>query len=203
MESFFAESLGIDSDIFHWVVIPLFIFLARICDVSISTIRVMFVLSGRRSIAPIIGFFEALIWLIAIGQILQNVSSVTSYIAYAAGFATGTYVGMYIEEKIALGKVIVNIITQRDASQLLSAMREAGLRITNVDGQGLKGKVSVIFTVADRKDIPALTHMIKKFNPRAFYTIENVKFVSDTNSGIPISEKAGVNGYFSTHSKRK
>jgi uncharacterized protein YebE (UPF0316 family) len=203
MESFLAENLGINRDIFHWVIIPLFIFTARICDVSISTIRVMFVLSGRRNLAPVIGFFEALIWLVAIGQILQNISNVTSYIAYAAGFATGTFVGMYIEEKLALGKVIVNIITQRDASQLLAVMREKGLRITNVDGQGSKGKVSVIFTVANRKDIPALTAMIKQFNPRAFYTIENVKFVSDSSTDLPFSTRANVNTYFSLNSKRK
>ncbi len=180
MESSVSEFLGISNDVFHWVIVPLFIFLARICDVSIATIRVMFVLSGRKSLAPFIGFFEALIWLVAIGQILQNVSNPVTYIAYAAGFGMGTFVGMLIEEKLALGQVILRIITQRDASNLLVALREAGFRLTTVDAEGSRGKVSLIFTICRRKKVPDLKKLIRQYNPNAFYTIENVKFVSET-----------------------
>jgi uncharacterized protein YebE (UPF0316 family) len=202
MESTVSEFLGINSEVCHWVIVPLFIFLARICDVSIATIRVMFVLSGRKNLAPFIGFFEALIWLVAIGQILQNVSNPATYIAYAAGFGMGTYVGMIIEEKLALGQVILRIITQRDASRLLVALQEAGFRITSVDAEGSRGKVNLIFTVCKRKKIPDLKKLIRQYNPNAFYTIENVKFVSDTEE-LAASQDKSFSAYGSIKTKRR
>ncbi len=180
MESLLAARLGVDAEIFHWVLVPLFIFFARITDVSISTIRMMLVISGRKELAPFIGFFESLIWLIAIGQILQNVGSVVTYLAYASGFATGTYVGMRIEERMALGKVIVRVITQRDATALLGAIRQAQYRLTVVEAEGAYGSVSLIFTVISRRQLPALTRIIHTHNPKAFYTVENVRFASQT-----------------------
>jgi hypothetical protein len=105
MEDFFYHTFGLSPALFNWLILPLLIFLARISDVTLSTIRIVFVMSGRRNLAPVLGFFESLIWLIAISQIIKNISSPLSYVAYAGGFATGTYVGMFIEEKLALGKV--------------------------------------------------------------------------------------------------
>ena len=102
MQSALADFVGIHPDVFHWVIVPILIFLARICDVSIGTLRMMFLMSGRRQTATLLGFFESLIWLIAISQILQNVTHPISYIAYAAGFATGIFVGMMIEERLAV-----------------------------------------------------------------------------------------------------
>ena len=87
---------------FAWVVLPLLIFFARICDVTLGTIRVIFISKGFKYIAPCIGFFEVIIWLLAIGQVMNNITNVASYIAYGAGFATGTFVGMAIEEKLSL-----------------------------------------------------------------------------------------------------
>ena len=88
-----------DSDLFSYVLMPLLIFLARICDVSIGTLRIIFVSKGKKNIAPILGFFEVLIWITAISKIMQNLDNYINYIAYAAGFATGNLIGMIIEEK--------------------------------------------------------------------------------------------------------
>ena len=111
MEQFFYEHFGISPELLNYAILPLLIFLARIGDVSIATIRIIFVMSGKKVIAPILGFFESLIWLLANGQIFNNIDNVWSYIAYASGYATGTFVGMYIEEKLAIGRVVVRIIT--------------------------------------------------------------------------------------------
>ena len=183
MQSALADFVGIHPDVFHWVIVPILIFLARICDVSIGTLRMMFLMSGRRQTATLLGFFESLIWLIAISQILQNVTHPISYIAYAAGFATGIFVGMMIEERLAVGKIIVRIITQRDASILADAIREAGMGITKVHAEGSRGPVNLLFTVTNRHKLPVLTQMIQAHNPNAFYSVESVRFAKDEGPG--------------------
>ncbi len=89
MKSSIAEFLSIDPEFFGYIILPLLIFLARIMDVSINTMRIIFMLNGKKFISTILGFFEALIWLIAISQIFQNLDSVITYLAYAGGFAAG------------------------------------------------------------------------------------------------------------------
>ncbi|MBK5280411.1 MAG: hypothetical protein JJE09_16255, partial [Bacteroidia bacterium] len=103
MEHFFIETIGFSENVFAYLILPLLIFLARICDVSISTIRIIYMLGGRRYTSTILGFFEAFIWLMAIRQIFQHFDNWVSYIAYPAGFASGIFVGMLIEERIAYG----------------------------------------------------------------------------------------------------
>lgn len=179
METFFFETFGVAPQLFNYLILPILIFLARISDVSIATIRIMFVMSGKRYLAPILGFFESFIWLVAIGQIIQNISNPLSYFAYAAGFATGTFVGMYIEEKLALGRVVVRIITKSPANELIHFFRREDYRFSSLDAEGNEGKVNVLFTVVKREQLPHLIPQIKVYNPKAFYTIEGVKRVSD------------------------
>ena len=112
------DGVLIPPDIFSFVILPVMIFFARICDVTMGTIRVIFISKGIRYLAPVIGFFEVIIWLLAIGQVMNNLTNVVSYIAYGAGFASGTYIGMYIEEKISLGLTSVRIITKGDTMEL-------------------------------------------------------------------------------------
>lgn len=192
MEAPIAEQLGINPDIFHWVVVPFLIFLARILDVSINTVRVMLVMSGKKKLAPIIGFFESLIWLIAISQILKNISSPMTYVAYSSGFATGIYVGMRIEERLAVGKVILRVITQSHQQALMNVIKNNGFGITVVDAMGSRGRVNLIFTVIERKDIPRLIKLIESITPKAFYTIENVKHTSDSTWGELTEEEVSL-----------
>jgi uncharacterized protein YebE (UPF0316 family) len=139
----------------------------------------MFISKGFKYLAPAIGFFEILIWLIAIGQIFQNLTNPLYYIAYAAGFATGTFIGIVIENKLSIGTELVRIITQKEAPKLVEALEKEGYIVTHDDVEGREGPVKIIYAVIDRHDAPNVVKTIKKFNPKAFYSIEDVKFVSE------------------------
>lgn len=177
-------SLGVPKEVFDYVVMPLLIFCARVMDVSINTLRIMFVMNGKKKIAPILGFFESLIWLLAIGQIFQNVNNPMSYVGYAGGFAMGTFIGMTIEEKLALGRVLVRVITPEPMIELIDYMKERNFRFTNVGGEGRFGKVNLLFTVMKREDLQEYVEKIKSINDKAFYTIESVKRISEDDLNV-------------------
>lgn len=170
-------SLLVDSGLFTWFILPLLIFVARVIDVSLGTMRLIFISKGLKHLAPIVGFFEILIWLLAIGQIMGNLSNVTCYIAYAGGFAMGNFVGISIAEKLSLGIGLVRVLTRKDASELVESFNAVGYRVTSVDGQGTNGPVKLIFTIVPRRDVHDVVHLIKKFNPQAFYSVEDIGFV--------------------------
>ena len=166
-----------DSHFFTFIIIPLLIFLARVIDVTLGTIRVIFVSKGLKYLAPVIGFFEVLIWLIAIRHVMSNLSNYFCYIGYAGGFATGNYVGMIIAEKLSIGVVLLRVITQKDASELFTSLSSEKYGVTYVDGYGAQGKVNILFTIVPKKEIPKVIKLVTEFNPNAFYTIEEVDFV--------------------------
>ncbi len=172
------DFLSVDSPVFVWVILPLLIFLSRIADQSIGTMRLIFVSKGFKFYAPLLGFFEVIIWLIAVGQIMKQLDNALYYIAYGAGFAAGNYVGMILEERISLGNVVVRIIPKKDTSQLVEFLKENNFGITVVDANGSRGPVQVIFTIIPRKKSKELIAIINRFNPNAFYTIEEVRSVS-------------------------
>jgi uncharacterized protein YebE (UPF0316 family) len=169
----------LESETFTFVVVPVLIFFARVCDVTIGTVRIIFVSRGHKFLAPLIGFFEILIWLVAIGKIFQNLNNITCYIAYAGGFAAGNFVGIYIEERLAMGTLVIRVITRKWASELITGLRSAGYGATSITAQGGSGTVSVIYSVIKRSDLDDVVAIIKKFNPKAFYSIEDVRFVSE------------------------
>jgi len=174
-----ALSTVFDSTTFKWIILPLLIFSARIIDVTLGTIRIIYISRGLKYAAPILGFFEILIWLLAIGQIMQNLTNVVYYIAYAAGFASGNFVGIYIEERMAVGTVVVRIITQKDASKLIQFLRSEGYGVTSVDATGMSGPVKIIFTTIKRKYLEETIHHIQRFNPKAFFSVEDVRFAQE------------------------
>lgn len=180
------ESLGISYELFNYLLLPLMIFCARVVDVTLSTIKILFVMNGKRDIAPLLGFFEALIWLVAIGQIISNVDNVWSYLAYAGGFATGTWVGMFFEEKLAVGRVVLRLIVNDSIDDLRDFLHEHDFRYSILDGEGRMGKVSIVFLVVDRDKLPQLIAGVNEHHPNAFYTIEGVRKVSKT-ANIPPS----------------
>ena len=169
----------ITPEIFAYVILPVMIFCARICDVTMGTIRVIFISKGIRYLAPVIGFFEVIIWLLAIGQVMNNLTNIVSYIAYGAGFASGTYIGMYIEEKISLGLTSVRIITKEDPMELMQYLRSHNYGVTSVDGEGVTGRVKMVFTIIQRQDLSHVVGIIKEFHPNAFYSVEEVKSVAE------------------------
>jgi uncharacterized protein YebE (UPF0316 family) len=168
----------IQTDLFTFVILPLFIFFARIVDVSLGTLRIIFVTKGMRRVAPLIGFFEVFIWLLAISRIMQNLDNWVCYVAYAAGFASGNLIGMLIEEKLAIGHEMIRVITRKDATNLIDELRETGHGVTWVNAKGVEGDVAVLYIIARRSMIQGVLDLINKHNPRALYTVEAIKYVN-------------------------
>jgi len=188
------ESSFFNSDAFTYGILPLLIFLARICDVSIGTMRIIFVSKGKKNIAPFLGFFEVLIWIIAISKIMQNLDNYLNYVAYAAGFATGNFVGMIIEERLAIGIQMIRVFISENGMELVKTLNSSGFGATTVEAHGAKEKVHLVYTIVHRNEMEKVLEVINAFNPRAFYTIEDVKAVNEgifnprkQNSGFPFT----------------
>jgi uncharacterized protein YebE (UPF0316 family) len=162
-------------DWYAWVVLPLIIFFARVCDVTLGTIRIIFISRGMRKYAPFLGFFEVLIWIVVIGQLVQHLSSVTAYIGYAAGFATGNFFGMWLENRLAIGTYMLRIMASEDTSELLKKIHAAGFGVTQVDGYGSIGPVKLVYTVVQRKHVNLVSSIIHEYVPNAFITIEEIR----------------------------
>jgi uncharacterized protein YebE (UPF0316 family) len=169
-------STFLDSDLFNWLVLPLLIFLSRLSDVTLATMRHIFMSKGFKRVVPIIGFFEVLIWLIAMRQIMNQVDNVLNYVAWAGGFSAGTILGMYIEERLALGQQVIRIITNQEIGSLQIALKKADFGLTIIDGHGSTGAdVKVLFMVIKRKEFETVTGIIHEFLPNAFYSVEDVR----------------------------
>jgi uncharacterized protein YebE (UPF0316 family) len=171
----------LQSDMFNWVILPLLIFIARTCDVTLATLRNIFIARNIKKIVPLLGFFEVLIWLVAVSQTINNLHNIACYIGFAGGYSMGIFVGITIEGKLALGKQVVRIITNQDTTSLVTAMSEANMGVTILDGNGAKGPVKVIFTTLKRRDVQFVDQLINKHTPNAFYTIEDIR---NSNQGV-------------------
>ncbi|MBG0781359.1 MAG: DUF2179 domain-containing protein [Bacteroidales bacterium] len=168
-----------DSEVYNWVILPLLIALARVMDVTVGTIRLIFVSRGYKYLAPILGFFEVIIWLLAIGQIMQQLDNIMCYIGYGAGFAMGNYIGIRLVEKMSIGTVVVRIIPKKDTADLIAHLREANYGVTSVEATGKSGPVQMIFSIVKKKDLADALSIINQHNPHAFYTIEEVQQVNE------------------------
>jgi uncharacterized protein YebE (UPF0316 family) len=171
----------LDSEIFRWVLLPIVIFIARTMDVTLGTLRNVFISKGFRNVVPIIGFFEVMIWLISIRQVMQHLDNPVCYIGFAGGFAMGTYVGMRIENRLALGLQVFRIITPDSTDALVNALQKHNVGITIMDGHGVKGPVKIILSIVKRKDVSMIRNLVKKVNPQAFYSIEDIRIA---NQGV-------------------
>ncbi|MBL7924498.1 MAG: DUF2179 domain-containing protein [Bacteroidia bacterium] len=168
----------IQSDMFQWVVLPSLIFLARMSDVTLATLRNIFLSKSVKYIVPFLGFIEVLIWLLAISQIMKNLHNPVCFVAYALGYSMGIFVGIKIEERLALGLQVMRIITQKDSEELIAALVNHSFGITTLDGHGSKGPVKIILTVVKRKDIVEVRDIIEKYHPSAFFSIEDIRTVN-------------------------
>ncbi|MBN2160705.1 MAG: DUF2179 domain-containing protein [Spirochaetes bacterium] len=152
-----------------------YIFFARILDVSLGTMRIVLISRGYRHIAPLLGFFEILIWLTAISRALASLNSVYSYLIYAAGFAAGNYVGMMLEEKLPFGYKSLRVVTTKEVSILPLMLREEGFGVTIVEGMGLKGPVTLLYSLVRKKKLQRFLEIVRILEPNAFITIEEVR----------------------------
>jgi uncharacterized protein YebE (UPF0316 family) len=168
-------------DWYAWVILPTLIFLARVCDVTLGTLRIIFVSRGRRNLAPLLGFFEVLIWIVVIGQLVQHLHSVTAYLGYAGGFAAGNFVGMWLEDRLALGTYVLRVIISDDGETLAQRIHEAGFGVTCINGHGSAGPVKLVYTIVKRRNVNQVLSIVHETAPNAFVTIEEVR---STEKGI-------------------
>lgn len=155
--------------------LPLVIFVAELVVVTFGTMRVIFTARGMRYLAPVLGFFEITVWLFAIGQIMQNLTNFGCHIGFAAGFTCGNFLGIFLEKQLALGNLVVRIITPKDAKPLLAGLKAAHFGLTTIAGEGANGPVKIIFTVIQRREQQQVVSLIRRFDPQAFYSVEEVR----------------------------
>jgi uncharacterized protein YebE (UPF0316 family) len=170
-----------DFDYYSWIVLPLIIFVSRIGDVTLGTMRHVMTSRGHKNISPILGFFEVLIWIVVVSQVMKQANNFACYIGWAGGFAMGNYIGLLIEERIALGLQIIRIITNEECSALITELRLADHGTTVMDAHGAKGPVKIILTIVKRKNIDTVIEIVRKHHPAAFFSIEDIR---DVNRGV-------------------
>jgi len=155
--------------------LTLFIFLLRVTDMSLDTLRMLFVFRGRKSITWILGFLQSAIWVIAITSVLNNLDNLLNIIAYAGGFATGNVVGMIIEERLAVGHAHLRVISSRMGSAIVEAIRNEGYAATEISGRGRDGTVTIINCSIKRSHISKIQNQISQIDQDAFITLEDIR----------------------------
>lgn len=156
---------------------PLLIFSLRICDVSLALLRTLLAVRNVKVAVPIIGFFEVLIWIFAVGAAIRNLSSPWHLLGYAGGFAMGNVVGMWIEGKLAFGLAIVRVISKHGGVEVAEALREKGFGVTEFAGHGRDGTVEILDTVVKRRHIPEVLRVVDLWDPRAFVMVEEPRLI--------------------------
>lgn len=156
---------------------PLLIFVLRIVDVSMATVRHVLSVRGQKTIVPLIGALEVTIWLLAVSRAMAYVDRPLHVAGYALGFAAGTYIGLCIEEKLALGLATVRVIAATGGVELADALREKGYGVTEISGQGKEGKVEIVLAACPRRKLPILLAEANLWTPDAFVTVEEPKAV--------------------------
>lgn len=168
-----------NQNLFAYIILPLLIFGARIVDQSLGILRIIFATKGLTFPAFLFGFFESFVWLLAIGQIMAQMDNIFYYFFFAAGFASGNVVGIFIEKKLSIGFVIVRVVFQRDSAKSIQNLKEKNYRLTIVDALGMEQPVKMIFSTIRRNQINDFISTLKLNNPNAFYTIEDVRQVKE------------------------
>lgn len=153
----------------------LFIFTARVIDVSLATVRVLFVFRGRKIEASLIGFFEVLIFVTVLGRVVTSLDNPLNALAYAGGFATGSLLGGFVEEKLAFGHVATQIISKEREAQIRDAVREAGYGLTVIHGEGRNGPRNVLMVISRRKDVSRLLKIVDDIDGNAVVVMTDAR----------------------------
>ncbi len=157
-----------------------FVFAARVTDVSLGTLRTIAIVHGRTLMSFWLGFFESAIWLVVVSTIVQTVSEQPALgIIYALGFATGNLVGIKVEKIIAMGHLILRVISRINSNRIAEIIRNMGFRVTSFNGEGRSGQVTELYIVCRRKDLKKLLTVVLGHDPEAFYVTEQASAVSN------------------------
>lgn len=149
------------------------IFVLRAVDVGMATVRIVLLSRGRKGAAAVIGFFEALIWVVAVSRVLGGLDDPLRLVAFAAGFAVGTYFGSIVEGWLAIGQALIRVVTPCDSAPVASLIRMQGFGATVLNGDGMNGEVQVTFTVVPRRKVDSVLRLISEANKEAFVTIDD------------------------------
>ena len=157
------------------VITCLLIVLARMTDVSLGTLRTVFIVGGHRFVAWMIGFVEILIWVVVVSRVIANLDNFYYALAYAFGFAMGTYIGMTIERRLAIGEQVVRIFS-RQGEKLATVFRAAGFGVTVFDGRGKDGPIQLLFIELPRRKVPRLETWLEDLDPGCYYIVDDVRY---------------------------
>lgn len=153
------------------------IFFLRIIGVSISTVRVLITVQGKRFISSVLGFFEALVFAVALGSVVSQLDNLWNLLAYCLGFAVGTYVGMWLEQRFIVNYVTVSVVSAHKAHQIADAVRKAGFGATEAWGQGAQGLVGSVRIVIQRRDVTKVIECVNAIDEDAFVTLDETRAV--------------------------
>lgn len=167
------------------LLIAFLIFITRVTDVTLGTIKIRFISRGCKTIPPLLAFVEILIWLVAIRQIMINLDNPICFIAYALGYACGTYSGLRIEEKLASGILMVTFIINNKVSKITDGLKKQRFAYTKINAKGSYGKVDMFFSVIKRRDLKNFIALIEKTDPSCFYSVTEVHSVGKQVGLIP------------------
>lgn len=152
-----------------------FIFFARVTDVSLSTIRILMIMRGRSLVAAIIGFFEVSIFILALGQVIGNLNDPLRIVAYALGFATGTFFGTRLEERLALGVATAQVISLDKSEDMAQELRDRGFGVTVLEGCGKHGTHRILHILLKRKDLPCFMAAVHQVDNQAFISVMDTR----------------------------
>jgi len=156
---------------------PILIFFMRIADVSLATIRMLLIMRNRRILAPVIGFFEVMIWIFAAGVAIQHLESPLHLLGYAGGFAAGNWVGLWLEGKMAFGLSALQVFSPSHGSEVAATLREIGHGVTQFTGRGRNGPVDVVYSVVKRKNTREAMAAVHALDEDAFITVGEIAAV--------------------------
>jgi len=154
--------------------IPLLIFLARIGDVSIGTVRLIFIARGVRMLAVVLGFFEVLIWVTAVSAVLMHLNNWINILAYAGGFAAGNGIGLWIEGRLALGAVALRLISRHSGQAIAQHLRASSYRVTTINAEGRDGAVTMVLVILSRRHAQRLLNLAREIDPDVIATLDDV-----------------------------
>lgn len=156
---------------------PVLIFGLRVVDVTLATLRMLLTMRDQRVVVPVIGFFEALIWVVAIATAIQNLQSPWHVLGYAGGFAAGTVVGLWVEGKLAMGLATIRVISRAEGEQIANALRAEGFGVTEFDGYGRQGKVELLMTLVKRRQIGDVLKIAEELDDDAFISVDEPRTI--------------------------
>ncbi|MDR1680176.1 MAG: DUF2179 domain-containing protein [Prevotellaceae bacterium] len=161
--------------LFSYPFLPFLVFIARICDVTLGTMRIIFISKGKKYLAPVVGFLEVFIWILIISRILSATNDLICYIAYAGGYATGSIVGIWVEERLAIGTQLIRVYTKKAGKTLVAILNREGFGATVSIGEGIEGEVHIVQTVVNRSTAAKVEKLITAFDSHVFYVITDVR----------------------------